>query len=67
MYSQLVVANKHNSARVASCWFIIYTYYSRSIPLLSLRVFVAYERVKPTCKSILFISRFSLHRALGYI
>jgi len=24
MYSILVVVNKHNSARVASCWFIIY-------------------------------------------
>ena len=24
MYSILVVVNKHNTARVASCWFIIY-------------------------------------------
>jgi len=24
MYSILVVFNKHNTARVASCWFIIY-------------------------------------------
>jgi len=24
MYSILVVVNKHNNARVASCWFIIY-------------------------------------------
>jgi len=24
MYSTLVVVNKHNTARVASCWFIIY-------------------------------------------
>jgi len=26
MYSILVVFNKHNTARVASCWFIIYYY-----------------------------------------
>jgi len=24
MYSILVVANKHNTARVACCWFIVY-------------------------------------------
>jgi len=24
MYSLLVIVNKHNTARVASCWFIIY-------------------------------------------
>ena len=24
MYSILVVVNKHNTARIASCWFIIY-------------------------------------------
>ena len=24
MYSILVVVNKHNTARVASCWFIVY-------------------------------------------
>jgi len=24
MYSVLAVVNKHNTARVASCWFIIY-------------------------------------------
>ena len=24
MYSILIVVNKHNTARVASCWFIIY-------------------------------------------
>jgi len=24
MYSILVIVNKHNTARVASCWFIIY-------------------------------------------
>ena len=28
MYSILVVVNKHNTARVASCWFIIYYSYS---------------------------------------
>jgi len=27
MQSILVVVNKHNTARVASCWFIIYSYY----------------------------------------
>ena len=27
MYSILVVFNNHNTARVASCWFIIYIYY----------------------------------------
>jgi len=29
MYSVLVVVNKHNTARVASCWFIIY--YTRMV------------------------------------
>ena len=27
MYSILVVFNKHNTARVAYCWFIIHVYY----------------------------------------
>jgi len=27
MYSILVVVNKHSTARVASCWFIIYYIY----------------------------------------
>ena len=28
-YCVLVVVNKHNTARVASCWFIMTTYDSR--------------------------------------
>ena len=32
MYSILVVVNKHNTARVASCWFIIYYILSRHLP-----------------------------------
>ena len=35
MWSILVVVNKHNTARVTSCWFIIYysfsSYFSKSI------------------------------------
>ena len=32
MYSILVVFNKHNTARVASCWFIIYYKQSSDYP-----------------------------------
>jgi len=32
MYSILVVFNKHNTAKVASCWFITYYKFSFVIP-----------------------------------
>jgi len=38
-YSILVVVNKHNTARVASCWFIIYIIIKRILEICALLVY----------------------------